>query len=168
MKSALRIAALVLVLPGIAIVVAAYAARSPGPQIPPPVQVESGLRQGFWEGDVTVYRGIPYAAPPVGDAAAHGAELAYVFGFVPAPAFYTMEPPWEAYRDAALAEQMQRYWTNFAKTGNPNERGLPLWPRFTPRSRTMLELGNSTEARPLRRTREHELMSAYYESLYRR
>jgi para-nitrobenzyl esterase len=25
---------------------------------------------------------------------------------------------------------LQRYWVNFAKTGDPNG-GLPLWPRFT-------------------------------------
>jgi para-nitrobenzyl esterase len=34
---------------------------------PAPVAVESGLVRGVREGELTVYRGIPFAAPPVGD-----------------------------------------------------------------------------------------------------
>ena len=34
-------------------------------------------------------------------------------------------------QDIALAETMATYWTNFAKTGNPNSAGLPNWPEYT-------------------------------------
>lgn len=34
---------------------------------------------------------------------------------------------------------MQRYWTNFAKTGNPNGPGLPFWPAFDREGRAYLE-----------------------------
>ena len=34
---------------------------------PEPVSVTGGVVQGKFEGDLTVYKGIPYAAPPVGD-----------------------------------------------------------------------------------------------------
>ena len=37
------------------------------PQAPAPVKVEGGLVQGTIEDGLTVYRGIPFAAPPVGD-----------------------------------------------------------------------------------------------------
>ncbi|HEX2862812.1 MAG TPA: carboxylesterase family protein, partial [Lacunisphaera sp.] len=36
-------------------------------QTPAPVRTETGLVQGVAEKDLTVYKGIPFAAPPVGD-----------------------------------------------------------------------------------------------------
>ena len=36
-------------------------------QLPAPVNVEEGVLQGTSEGGLTVYRGVPFAAPPVGD-----------------------------------------------------------------------------------------------------
>ena len=32
----------------------------------------------------------------------------------------------------------ERYWANFAKTGNPNGPGLPRWPAFTERAQKVM------------------------------
>jgi para-nitrobenzyl esterase len=52
--------------------------------------------------------------------AAHASELAFLFGNLPASATPA---------DRATARLMGDYWTDFAKTGDPNGRGLPRWPR---------------------------------------
>jgi para-nitrobenzyl esterase len=42
-------------------------AQQPGSQQPPPLAVEGGAIQGAYEDGMTVYKGIPFAAPPVGE-----------------------------------------------------------------------------------------------------
>jgi para-nitrobenzyl esterase len=77
--------------------------------------------------------------------AGHGAELIYLFGFPPPIFFYAVEFPWNAARDAELTDFFARYWTNFAKHGNPNREGLPRWPAFGA-DEQILEIGETLEA----------------------
>jgi para-nitrobenzyl esterase len=41
------------------------------------------------------------------------------------------QAPWNwTAADRKLAEEMSSYWINFARSGDPNSRGLPPWPAF--------------------------------------
>jgi para-nitrobenzyl esterase len=78
-------------------------------------------------------RGIP-GHPEVG--AVHASEVGYVFGTLDASNQYS--PKYDA-ADYAISKAMQEYWTNFAKTGNPDGNGLPAWPQYRVESKRFLE-----------------------------
>jgi para-nitrobenzyl esterase len=60
---------------------------------------------------------------------------------------------------APLSEQMMSYWTNFAKTGDPNGAGLPAWPAYTTQKRERIHLDRSISAAALT---EQELQRYQY------
>ncbi len=65
-------------------------------------------------------------AIPGQKAAVHSADLPYVFGYFPTWGNISGK---FGEADKKLADLMGTYWTNFAKTGNPNAPGLPNWPQ---------------------------------------
>lgn len=76
--------------------------------------------------------GTPYEAGPRSAGAYHSGDLAYVFGNT-----RLVGAHWEA-ADHELSEQMVGYWTNFARTGNPNGSGLPRWPAYDAQHATLV------------------------------
>ena len=49
--------------------------------------------------------------------------------------------------DVAIARRMAGYWTRMATTGNPNGRGDPQWPAYSPDNDAYLEIGAITGAK---------------------
>lgn len=82
-----------------------------------------------------------YVPPPMREraryGAGHGSEISFVFN--------TLNARWGAPAEATpeekeLARIMNTYWTNFAKTGNPNGNGLPIWPLYDTQKEEILDI----------------------------
>ena len=67
----------------------------------------------------------------------HSGELPYVFGTPQIPGKKMLGAAFGP-TDVEISELMQGYWTNFAKTGDPNGPGLPDWPQFKTSSEEMM------------------------------
>jgi para-nitrobenzyl esterase len=69
--------------------------------------------------------------------AGHGSDISF--------AFNTLSARWGAPAEATpeekeLARIMNTYWTNFAKTGNPNGKGVPNWPLYDTQKEEILDV----------------------------
>lgn len=98
-------------------------------------------------GDSTVYRYEFDDAPPqpAGEpshGAYHSSEIEFVFRTLP-----SKKLPWRP-GDETLSELMSTYWTNFAKTGDPNGSGLPHWSKYAPAQFDVMHLSFHPSAEP--------------------
>lgn len=82
-------------------------------------------------------RKVPENAAASAYSAFHTAEAPYAYGNLQ----YVKRPFTIA--DTQLSETMLAYWVNFAKTGNPNGNGLPLWPGFSAKENKVILLDST-------------------------
>jgi para-nitrobenzyl esterase len=83
----------------------------------------------------------------------HASEIVYAFNNV-------VRRPWHTDADLTLADQMSSYWTNFAKTGDPNGAGLPAWTAYDPADEAYLDFGDTPAVK-------HHLLKAQLDFLAR-
>ncbi|MFF3412735.1 carboxylesterase/lipase family protein [Streptomyces sp. NPDC002742] len=94
------------------------------------------VRSYFW-----THRG---PAPDHGPRrAGHGSEIDYIFHNPKGGTGAWTE------EDHEIARTLMGYWTNFVSTGDPNGRGLPPWPVFSPDAATVMEIGAHFRAIPV-------------------
>ena len=110
---------------------------------------------------VYYFRHIPPPRPGESESAGpvHASEMIYVFNNL-----QTRDAAWTD-ADRRIADLMSSYWTNFAKTGNPNSAGLPQWPGFDPANPQVMELMDNGAAAPLPHQDALRFFDGYFKRL---
>jgi para-nitrobenzyl esterase len=87
--------------------------------------------------------------------ARHAGEIEYVFGTLDS----SPTVPWAA-DDRKLSDLMMAYWSNFARSGDPNAPGLPAWPRYDTAGPAVQYLDVETRSGPDRYRARYQLLDA--------
>jgi para-nitrobenzyl esterase len=86
----------------------------------------------------------PADSPQAAHGSPHGTEVEYVFGH---PTGGEAKKP--SATDLAISDAMTTYWTNFAKYGDPNGKGMPKWPAFTDEHPDLMYFAGTAHTGPL-------------------
>ncbi len=85
----------------------------------------------------------PADAPNADHGMPHGVDVPYVFQTLDRNDAKLTPGDW------AISETVSTYWTNFAKRGDPNGPGVPVWPRYTHEDRRVMYFKNTAQPGPV-------------------
>lgn len=85
--------------------------------------------------------------------ASHGSEIDYVFG--------NGDKSWTD-SDRKISDELETYWIDFAKTGDPNGGGLPTWPAYTDAKPAVMKLDVTPEPIALPEMSRIKALDDYY------
>ncbi len=90
----------------------------------------------------------------------HSSEIPFALNTL-----YTWKNNWSE-ADEKLSSVMSDYWTNFAKTGNPNGASLPAWKAFSSSENKVMVLKDEEQVmKPIEATKEFDFLDQYQKSL---
>jgi para-nitrobenzyl esterase len=98
----------------------------------------------------------PEDSPRYGHGSPHGQDVAYVFQQLDS----TKQEITGS--DRVISEAMGIYWTNFAKTGNPNGEGVPEWPAFSDENPVVMYLGQTPHTGPVPSEESLKVLDEYF------
>ena len=99
----------------------------------------------------------PADSPQAGYGAPHGREVAYVFGHLD-----NRQNEQATAADHVISDAMVTYWTNFAKYGDPNGKGMPRWPAFSDESPESMYFAGTPHIGPVPNEPGLKALDAYF------
>lgn len=99
----------------------------------------------------------PKDSPRAGYGSPHGQDVAYVFQHLDA------SNPQTTKTDLEISEAMATYWTNFAKNGDPNGEGLPVWPAFSDANPVVMHFNQTPQTGPVPSAGSLKTLNTYFE-----
>jgi para-nitrobenzyl esterase len=92
-----------------------------------------------------------------GFGAWHGREVPYVFGHL-----NDLQGEIPSATDRVISDAMGTYWTNFAKYGDPNGKGIAKWPAFSDAHPEYMYLAGTPHAGPTPNEEGLKALDAYF------
>ena len=98
----------------------------------------------------------PEGSPRAGYGSPHGMDVAYVFQHLDPSNSQTTKADFE------ISDAMSTYWVNFAKRGDPNAEGVPLWPAFSNNNPQVMYFNQTPHGGPVPSAESLKVLDTYF------
>jgi para-nitrobenzyl esterase len=98
----------------------------------------------------------PEGSPRAGYGSPHGQDVVYVFQHL------STSDPRTTPTDLEISDAMSTYWTNFAKYGDPNGKGVPKWPTFSETNPEVMYFSQTPHTGPVPSAGSLRVLDTYF------